>query len=874
MDVNLSFYASLVAIPESSMKRRRPKSKSSRRRSGRRLTVESLENRRLLAANSLGVTHLDTGEFLLGSVAVTPVLFESNGTIDPESQNWTSAEIDEALAKIGEGVNWWSDTLDQLNTVHSISFVHDNTFALSPFETAYEPIDRISNNFNLYVGEFLHAQGFGNVSSIEEGMKQFNAHQREQLGTDWAFTIFMVDSSDDADGQFLSGGFFQTAFAYAGGLFVVTPSTRPASTIAHEMGHIFWARDEYPGGGSWTDRRGYYNAQNLNAADNPTSGFVQEDSIMSGGIVLANAYAANESPDSTLAMVGWRDTDGDGIFDLADVPLELTGEGYFDAASSNYRFSGSASAVPLVNQNSSGPQSDITLNRVSRLQYRLDGGSWITASQPDQQKVDFDLSIPIGTPFSSIQWRAVDDTTGVTSAVIDGGPDLPAFSQNSGSGIVFLDDNNDGQRDSLEAVLGGTTVAITNGDGSDIVFNQVQAANYPPGFLPSNLPNVTLTSQHPTLNVVSVGDSSSAGVRIFQQFDSSFGPLVLRDSWTQDQPLNATFDLPVGEVTVDVIGATAGSYVRVEARDALGNLLQRTTSDLIASGASDTVRVIDPLGRIASVQVFGHAESQALITGVSYGTNPVVTSGNSGGWAFENLPIGQYNVELTPELLIHQFDQGSFTIDVTASGGGMVQSAASRVDSPRYNTVIPEDVNASGDVTVLDALEIINDIARDGARILQAGETSSNYVDVSNDGRVSSFDALLVLNQLSVISGGGEGELASFSIAAGTLNRSTMDSGSGQEFEALAPCHYRVDLIYPERGVLNYDDSRRGSESIGGKNADTPLYGPLQQVADVGTKAVFLSNTVDVPVGESSEPVDLELPNDQLDSAIDPQLSE
>ena len=175
---------------------------------------------------------------------------------------------------------------------------------------------------------------------------------------------------------------------------------------------------------------------------------------------------------------------------------------------------------------------------------------------------------------------------------------------------------------------------------------------------------------------------------------------------------------------------------------------------------------------------------------------------------------------------------------------------------------------------MLDALEIINDIARDGARILQAGETSSNYVDVSNDGRVSSFDALLVLNQLSVISGGGEGELASFSIAAGTLNRSTMDPGSGKEFEVLAPCHYRADHEYPERVVLNYDDSRRGSESIGGKNADTPLYGPLQQVADVGTKAVFLSNTVDVPVGESSEPVDLELPNDQLDSAIDPQLSE
>ena len=91
---------------------------------------------------------------------------------------------------------------------------------------------------------------------------------------------------------------------------------------------------------------------------------------------MSDAFAAHVSPDSTLAMVGWQDSDGDGVFDVADVPLRLEGIGYFDAATSRYHFRGDASAVPLMNRNSSGNQSDITLNRISELQYRIDQGAW------------------------------------------------------------------------------------------------------------------------------------------------------------------------------------------------------------------------------------------------------------------------------------------------------------------------------------------------------------------------------------------------------------------------------------------------------------------------------------------------------------------
>ena len=136
--------------------------------------MQTLESRRLLAADSIGVTPQDTGEFFLGTVAVTPVLFESDGTIDPNTEDWTGSEIAEILDKVHESVDWWSDTLDELDSVHTLDFVVDDTYAIDPVETPYEPINRSSSQFSRYVGDFLTEQGYGDADSIEDGVKQFN----------------------------------------------------------------------------------------------------------------------------------------------------------------------------------------------------------------------------------------------------------------------------------------------------------------------------------------------------------------------------------------------------------------------------------------------------------------------------------------------------------------------------------------------------------------------------------------------------------------------------------------------------------------------------------------------------------------------------
>ena len=693
----------------------------------RRVTgFERLEDRSLLAAMPFGALPSDTGEFLLGKVAVTPVFFESNGSIDTQTQDWTPEEIDEVLAKIADGVNWWSDLLDTMGTVHNLDFVIDDTYAVNPVSTPYEPIDRPSSDFLLYAGGFLVDQGQDGSGTIEDAVYGFKQTQREKLGTDWSFTIFVVDSSDDADGLFASGGNFAAAFAYAGGLFVVTPSTRPASTIAHEMGHIFWARDEYPGASSWTDRRGYYDTQNMNAADNPTPGFQQQISIMRGGYPLAQAYESYVSPATTLAMVGWQDSDNDGVFDVADVPLELEGTGYYDLENSQYRFSGKASAVPLFNRNSSGNQSDITLNQISEIQYRLDGGSWLTALAPAVQQLSFDVQVTITEPFSEIEWRAIDAETGITSPILHGTDSMPAVPMTGLTGLVFVDENQNGIKDSSDTVLPATQITLTYPDGSPLYHGAVEAADLPDGPISSTATELNFIADS-AINggQVAIQDSNVIpNTKTFQYFDLQRDRWI--DRWNEMTALEIVLNSDVGEFAADVLGYQNSSYARMEAYDASGNLVDRVTSKELINNEQIELLLQREVGDIRRVRIFGHLGTSVTVSRVSYGFEPNLKSDENGIWHANYLPAGQYRAQYQADRVIHDFSPSSQTIDVDHSIHQVEVITALRVNSPKHNADQSTDVNQDEVTSAADALAIINNLTMYSSRQLSWDDPQSS----------------------------------------------------------------------------------------------------------------------------------------------------
>ncbi len=801
------------------------------RRLRRRLTIQSLEQRHLLSGLPLGADPLDTGEFMLGRVAVTPIFFESVG---PDSVvDWTQQEIDGVMQKIRDGMQWWVDLLDSLDTKHTLEFVYDETFVHAPFETPYEPITRTSNSNVLYVGDFLAAQGMDTRLPFDQAVRRFNHQQRVAMDADWAFSIVVVNSNY-GDGMFAPGGTFSSAFAYPGGMYMVVPSARPTSTIAHETGHMFWANDEYPGGDPWFDQRGYYNNLNLNAADNPAPDFVQEISIMAGGSYRLSAFQQLVSPESTLAYVGWRDSSGNGIFDVMDVPLHLEGVGRFEAQTQQFHFEGQARAVALPNQNRLGLQNDITLNRISRVEYRFDDGPWLTAAAPDVQvaEISFAVTVPIDAELMEV--RVIDAQTGVTSPSIVATRTRPGTTPASITAFAFLDENDNGLVDGGESPLAGLSAMVMMPHGHVLpVRHWLHAEDLAAGQAVTDTEFFELQAvASNTDGRVGVVDTD-AGKR-FAWYQAHTGQW--RPTWNRNDVLILDFDQPTTEFSALISAAQAGAVGRIDAFDDTGELITRDTSERLDSGQARLLRVQDQQKRISQVRIFGHMSTEIHVSGLGLGPNLQANADALGLLRLENLPDGVYDVQFQPLLTIHAVPEIQ-TVEIVDGRSTPLEVPILSVPSPWRNSDLPADVNGDGNVQAIDALMIINYLNRNGAGVLPRSDDIPVFVDTNGDGRITPADALFVINALN--------RLSRPSMPAGVQGESAIQINSALGSET------------SETATIERERHAPWSSQISSAHAamnDHP------QQRDRLVESVIFSDRNDFGPEESENPLDQELP--------------
>jgi len=210
-----------------------------------------------------GAARYDTSEFMMGKVAVGIFLVESTGAIDPSTEDWTPARASQAISQIQAGLSWWQARDPNAH----LTFVYD---IHNPANTSYEPINRSSDDEGLWISEVLGNLGYTDSGYFERVFSYLNSI-RNSLNTDWAVSLWVADSANDADGEFTDGYF---AYAYVGGPLMVMTYDNDAYGIsgmgavtAHECGHIFYALDEYSGGGTCSEHSGYFNTPNCNAVD-------------------------------------------------------------------------------------------------------------------------------------------------------------------------------------------------------------------------------------------------------------------------------------------------------------------------------------------------------------------------------------------------------------------------------------------------------------------------------------------------------------------------------------------------------------------------------------------------------------------------------
>jgi hypothetical protein len=306
--------------------------------------------------------YYETSEYLIGSVAVGVIFLESNGTIDASTEDWTSVEESEVISEIQVALDWWSSQ----NPAAGVSF---NLTVEYEVPTSYEPINRPQTNESLWISEAMTYLRYPGDDYFVQ-VRDYINNLRNNTGTNWAFAIFVVDSSNDPDGKFADGEYF--AYAYLGGPFMVMTYDNNGWGIdnmdrvaAHEIGHIFYATDEYNGK---TEHSGYLNASDIEG---------------SGGIMDASAeWFLSEG---TKEQVGWRDIDGDDVLDIVDTFPDTTLVVYPSNLTSNstLTYAGYVTEVPYPNSNPYGTGRNITINYITKVEYSVDSDQWHGASSVD-----------------------------------------------------------------------------------------------------------------------------------------------------------------------------------------------------------------------------------------------------------------------------------------------------------------------------------------------------------------------------------------------------------------------------------------------------------------------------------------------------------
>ena len=305
--------------------------------------------------------YYETSEYLIGSVAVGIILLESNGTIDPSTEDWSSTQESWVWSEISGALTW----LENYNPNADISFVFDIHLRVP---TSYEPINHLHTDQYLWINEAMTYLGYAGASYFTQ-VRDYINDLRDTLDTDWAFTIFLANSYNDWDGEFTDG---YSAYAYLGGPFFVMTYDNDGYGIgnmdfvaAHETCHIFYATDEYNG---VTETSGYLGVQ-----DHEGSGCMM-DRALSWWLCGASRE-----------QLGWRDSDSDGIQDILDTLPNTAIDPYSPDPTNEtiLTYTGNVTVTPYPNNNPYGWGRDITINTITNVEFRDDTGQWSTASSTD-----------------------------------------------------------------------------------------------------------------------------------------------------------------------------------------------------------------------------------------------------------------------------------------------------------------------------------------------------------------------------------------------------------------------------------------------------------------------------------------------------------
>lgn len=362
-----------------------------------------------LSAVDITPTRDQPSAFMAGRIAVQAIFVESNGAKQPSTEDWTPSQISTITTQLSNALEWWRLRLPNAN----ISFELETQVV----QSSYEPIENALYDEGLWISDVLARMGFTKGNYFDQA---YDADQalREKKQADWATTIFIVNSSNNFFGRFPNGPF---AYAYIGGPFMVITSdsgsygiNNLAPVIAHELGHIFGALDQYEAAQvPCSQRSGYLAVPTSNSQLNNCGTNIP--SIMLDPLF---AYVNQAIDDSALGQVGYYDSNKNGLPDPLDTTPELKVTLALPASGGRPSVVAHAHDQPYK---TSSMYHALTINKVTQIEYRVDGGEWYVLPPSDQgynhADVQVSTTLPLYDGQHTVEFRAVNSVGNVSPIV-------------------------------------------------------------------------------------------------------------------------------------------------------------------------------------------------------------------------------------------------------------------------------------------------------------------------------------------------------------------------------------------------------------------------------------------------------------------------
>lgn len=405
-----------------------------------RLKAEGKDNAREALGDSVpyGAEYYDTSEFMVGSVSVSIILPESDGTWDYNQENWTKQQEELVLQEIQAGYTWWKDLNPAANLSFKYHFFSGRTDERA--KTMYEPINRpsytSSEGEELWMNEIMAKFGYIDGDYVEK-IRAFANNKRKNDNTNWAFVIFVVNDNSGYATSFTDG---QSAYSNYGGPYMVLTYNNNGYYIenmdgvfAHEMGHTFYALDQYPEAlQDCAKRLGYLNYANQNSQYSLSGGHCSSDvpSIMRS---IVDPFAQKQIDKYAKGQIGWGDTNNNNVPDAVDNAPIVTISSFADT-SSGKRYVGEVFVEPKKNKNSYTYTfhntygyiiNNITTSYIKNVQYQINGGAWQNAATTkgkfDSILEKFSFIVPDSAGNNpTVQVKAIADSGNTTTSLLSG----------------------------------------------------------------------------------------------------------------------------------------------------------------------------------------------------------------------------------------------------------------------------------------------------------------------------------------------------------------------------------------------------------------------------------------------------------------------